>query len=302
MKIIDIHTHLGDILYARSSPLIWETGIRKKPDWNDVYERNNWPAWPRFHSIFGKMAHRLGVQAGLKRNQIATLENLQGELDEHQIERCVVLSVYPHVPAEQVMAAAENEKRIIPFTGPDYTAGAADHTARFRDEVAAGVRGLKLHPILDKVPLDSAETMAVVEAFAPHNRPVLFHSGYAWYYAKKEEQVNERPEFGEIGPAIPLIKAFPSTKFIAGHAGLAQVQEVIQMLAKYPNVYVDTSFQPPNVIQQLIDAFGPERVLYGSDWPWGGMGVAKRCVELACNDPAVKEKIFYNNSAALIDA
>ena len=302
MKIIDIHTHLGDILYHRKNSLIWEKGVRKKPDWNDVYERNNWPEWSGFHSIFGKVTHRLGIRAGLKRNRTATLENLQRELDEHQIERCAVLSVYPHVPAEQVLEAAAIEKRIITFTGPDYSSDAADHTARFRDEVHAGVRGLKLHPILDKVALDSAETMAIVEAFAPHNRPVLFHSGYAWYFAKKEERVNEQPEYGEIAPAIPLVEAFPNVKFIAGHAGLAQVQEVIDTLAKYPNVYVDTSFQPPRVIQQLVEAFGAERVLYGSDWPWGGMAVAKRCIELACKDPAVKEQIFYNNSAALIDA
>ncbi|MFK7800870.1 MAG: amidohydrolase family protein [Anaerolineae bacterium] len=302
MKIIDIHTHLGDILYPRQNSLIWEQGVKKTPDWNDVYEKYNWPEWPRFHSVFGKLTHRLNILAGQKRNQIATLENLQQAMENNGVERCAVLSVYPYVPAEQVIEASQKDSRVIPFTGPDYSPDAADHTGRFCDEISKGTKGLKLHPILDKIPLDSPQTFEVVEAFAPHNRPVLFHSGYAFYFAKKEERANERPEFGEIAPTIPLIEAFPNVNFIAGHAGLGQVQEVIETLAKYPNVFIDTSFQPPHMIRALIDAFGPERILYGSDWPWGGMEVAKRCVEIACKDDnRLKEQIFYNNSVALID-
>lgn len=302
MKTIDIHTHLGDILYPREKSLIWETGVRQRVDWNDVYEWYNWPNWRRFHSIFGKVTHRLNVLAGLNRNRSATFENMQRAVAEYDIDRYVVLSVYPHVPVEQVIEAAQKDGRIVPFTGPDYRPDAADHTARFRNEVAQGVRGLKLHPILDKVPLDSPQTFEIVEAFAPHQRPVLFHSGVSFYYVNKDDRINEQPAFGEIPAIIPLVEAFPHVKFIAGHAGLSQVNEVIATVAKYPNVSVDTSFQPPHIIQQLIEAFGPERVLYGSDWPWGGMGVAKRCVELACgSDRGLKEQIFYNNSAALLD-
>ena len=301
MEIIDIHTHLGDILYPREQSLIWETGVRKRPDWNDVYERYNWPEWPKFHQIFGKATHRLNILAGQNRNRTATLENMQASMQKNGVSRSVVLSVYPHAPIEQIMQAAAKDKRIIPFTGPDYSSNAADHTARYRDEVAAGVRGLKLHPIIDKVRLDSPETYAIVESFAPHQRPVLFHSGYAFYYLKKDEQANERPDFGEIDQVIPLIEAFPKVPFIAGHAGLGQVDEVIEKLAKYPNVSIDTSFQPPHVLQTLIQAFGPERILYGSDSPWGGMEVAIRCVELACgNDEGVKRQIFNINAQALI--
>ena len=302
MAIIDIHSHLGDILYPRISSLVWERGVTRRADWNDVYERYNWPEWPRFHSIFGRVTHRLNILAGQNRNKIATLENMQQAMEKNGIERCAVLSVYPYVPAELVIEASQQDKRVIPFTGPDYSHSAADHTARFQEEVSKGVRGLKLHPILDRVSLDSTQTFDVVEAFAPHNRPVLFHSGYAFYFVKREELANERPEFGEIAQTIPLIEAFLNVNFIAGHAGLGQVQEVIDTLAKYRNVYIDTSFQPPHMIRALIDAFGPERVLYGSDWPWGGMEVAKRCVEMACGgDKGLERQIFYNNAASLID-
>lgn len=302
MPIIDIHTHLGDILYPRKKSLVWERGVTRQPDWNDVYERYNWPDWPKFHAIFGRATHRLNIMAGQNRNKIATLENMQQELTKNGVERCAVLSVYPYVPAELLIEASQKDGRVIPFTGPDYSHSAADHTVRFRDEVSKGVRGLKLHPILDKVAIDSSQTFDVVEAFAPHKRPILFHSGFAFYFLKKEELANERPEFGEIAPTLSLIEAFPHVNFIAGHAGLGQVDEVIETLAKYQNVYIDTSFQPPHMIRALINAFGPERILYGSDWPWGGMEVAKRCVEIACRgDKGLERRIFYDNAAELID-
>ena len=301
MKIIDIHAHLGDILYPQNPSIIWGDYVQKRPDWNDVYERFNWPEWEQFHKIFGKVTHRLNIWAGQNRNRTATLVNLQREMDSYEISRCVVLAVFPHAPTSDILQAAAKESRIAPFTGPYYNTD-IDLTTKYREEVAAGVCGLKLHPILNCVRLDSPENFQIVESFAPHKKPVLFHSGYAFYYAKRHEQANERPGFGEINHAISLIEAFPNVNFIAGHAGLGQVGEVINTYAKYPNVFVDTSFQPPHIIKKLIESFGAERVLYGSDWPWGGMGVAQRCVELACKgDSGLKRQIFHDNSALLID-
>lgn len=302
MDILDIHTHLGNILYKKEPTIIWDTGVRKWPDWINVYERYNWPDWHKFHSIFGKLTHRLNILSGLNRNRSATLENLQASMDKNGVSRSVVLSVYPHVPAEDILQAAKQDSRIIPFTGPDYRPYADDHTARYREEIAAGVRGLKLHPILDRKRLDKRETLAIVEAFAPHKKPILFHSGYAFYHLFQDDKFKERPEFGEIDHALPLVQAFPDVPFIAGHAGLAQVDEVIEKLAKYPNVSVDTSFQPPHVIKNLIQAFGPERILFGSDWPWGSMEVAIRCVELACgSDEGLKRQILQHNAHALLE-
>lgn len=275
--------------------------MRKRPDWNDVYEYYNWPEWPTFHRIFGPVTHRLNIRAGQNRNGSCTLENMQAAMKKNGVSKSIVLPVFPHTTTDEVLKAQQVDDRVVPFTGPDFSPNAADHTARFRDEVAAGVRGLKLHPILTRVGLDSPENFAVVEAFAPHNLPVLFHSGYSFYYATEETRKNERPEHGEIPPIVPLLEAFPNVTFILGHAGLGQVEELIELCAKFPNAIVEPSFQPPHRIRQLLHAFGPERVIFGSDWPWGSMESAIRCMELACgNDEGLKRQIFYENAQALI--
>jgi len=80
-----------------------------------------------------------------------------------------------------------------------------------------------------------------------------------------------------------------------------EAEEVIKLLAGLGNVSVDTSFQSPAMIKKLVKAFGSERVLFASDWPFGSQRPAKRTVIAACGkDDALKNKIFYENAAALM--
>ena len=80
-------------------------------------------------------------------------------------------------------------------------------------DVAEGARGLKLHPIIQKEPLNSKRTFEAVEAFAPHELPVLFHSGEFSYYLGEEKSRNQVPAYGAIHYARDLVAAFPKIPF-----------------------------------------------------------------------------------------
>jgi len=76
---------------------------------------------------------------------------------------------------------------------------------------------------------------------------------------------------------------------------------VISMLRGFPNVSVDISFQSPEKIRDLLNSFGPGRVMYGSDWPWGGRKTPVKTVKIACRgDRALERKILYENAAGLL--
>jgi hypothetical protein len=97
------------------------------------------------------------------------------------------------------------------------------------------------------------------------------------------------------------VKAFPGVKFIAGHAGLFEVGDVIELLGGFKNVSVDVSFQSPATIRRLVGALGAERVLYGSDWPWGSRITAIKAVKKACRgDRGLERRIFYENASELL--
>ncbi len=298
--IIDIHTHLGDLLYPNGGRLIEQTGVKKNLwfDMNSVYEFFSHPA---FNIRTDSWIYRQIIKGEIARNNAATRENLRREMDANGVSYSVVLPVPPNVTFADMKAAADKDPGIIPFTGVDFTS-AVNFETQLADAVANGAKGLKLHPILQRVALTDARMFHTVEAFAPFDLPILFHSGISVYYLKPEEKVNENPEYGQIHYARDLVHAFPNVKFIAGHAGLDDAQLLMTLLGEFKNVWVDISFQSPKRIRQLIETFGAERVLYASDWPWGYMRPAIRCVKKACKgDKGLERRLFYENAAELLN-
>jgi len=300
-SIIDAHGHLGDILHPGGGRLIDETGGTKEAalDFGDGAEKRLHRA-PRAtarigYRLFGHWITR-GQQA---RNATATLENFRSSLDEAEISHAVCLPIPPNVTFADLEKAAHRESRIVPFTGVDYAAD-GDPGSALAADVAAGARGLKLHPIIQKLPLTSESTRAAVESFAVHDLPVLFHCGVFSYYLGAE-RARQEPRYGAIRYAAELVRNFPNVNFIAGHSGIYEVGKVLRLLSGLPNVWVDTSFQSVVRVRELLETFGPERVLFASDWPYGNRPPALTIAREACRgDRAVARRVLFENAAELL--
>jgi len=79
------------------------------------------------------------------------------------------------------------------------------------------------------------------------------------------------------------------------------VMDVIRLLGKFKNVWVDTSFQSPGMIKKLIKTFGPDKVLFASDWPFGSRTVGIKAVKAACgSDKRLADMLFYENTENLL--
>lgn len=300
--IIDIHCHLGDILYPDGGRLIWEKGVRKARglDIISISEASLHNSMGGTLALVDKLMSGLVTRAERRRNATATLENIRTAMDAAGVTRAACMPIPPYVTFDDLARAAEAHDAILPFTGVDFTGG-TDVAGQLRADVARGARGLKLHPIIQQCPLDGPETMAAVEAFAPHGLPVLFHCGISSYYLGAEKKNRQQPELGRIEGARRLAAAFPNVTFIAGHAGLFQVQDVIDLLGPLSNVSVDISFQSPAMIRRLLAVFGPERVLYASDWPYGNHLPPIKAVHKACRgDAGLARMIFADNAARLL--
>ncbi|MDP6979418.1 MAG: amidohydrolase family protein [Myxococcota bacterium] len=304
--ILDVHGHLGDILHANGGDLIGRVGVEKEDVFDPAAqaEQRLHRGSARLARISYRLLSRQITRAERARNATATLENFSQSLDEAGISHAVCLPIPPYLCFSDLAKAREQDGRIVAFTGVDYgrdeSGALADPGPALAADVAAGARGLKLHPIIQKIPLTSAETRTAVRAFEPHALPVLFHSGISSYYLGAE-RVREEPRYGAIRYAAELVRDFPGVRFIAGHAGLMQVDEVMQLLAPLPNVFVDTSFQSPERVRQLVAAFGAERVLFASDWPFGNRPPALAIVRAACGgDRSLERRILFENAAELL--
>jgi hypothetical protein len=297
-RILDVHGHLGNILEAGGGALIGKHGVVKRRviDPVSLSERGLHAGPPALGKLLYRLGRRWVTRAERARNATATLENLARSLDASGISHTVALPIPPYVGFDDLARAAAEEPRLLPFTGVDYTRD-GDPRPRLDADVAAGARGLKLHPIIQNVPLTSSRTRAAVAAFARHGLPVLFHCGVSSYYLGRD-RARERPRNGAIQAAVELVRDFPQVEFIAGHAGLFEVREVIALLAGFPNVAVDTSFQGVGTVRELIATFGPERVLFASDWPFGNRSPALAIAKAACaGDLGLERRVLFENAA-----
>jgi len=304
MMIIDVHTHLGDILHPNGGLLIDQKGVRKKIFYDvishsELMLHSGFPR--RTEEWFYYKLYSLVTRASRARNATATLENMRRSMDETGVTMSVCLPIPPYLTFDDLKKAHEQEPRVIPFTGVDYTKDDDMITSDLSNDVKQGAKGLKLHPIIQRVSLNDRRTFSAVEAFSAHHLPIVFHCGVASYYLEPEKQNRENAALGESIYARDLVAAFPDVTFIAGHAGLFKYRDVIELLSRFKNVMVDTSVQSPGHVRELITAFGPERVMYASDWPYGNRIPAIKIVKKACKgDKGLEKRILFENAAGLL--
>jgi len=298
--IIDVHTHIGNILYNNGGDIIEQIGVTKKrifdpiSIWNFFLNRNF-----KMGRIHYEILKPYIISAEHERNVTATRENARKSMDESGVSFSVCLPIPPHVYFNDLKKAAEKDSGLIPFTGVDFSK-MENLSNQFEEDIKKGAKGLKLHPIIQKVNFTDEKMKTAVDLFIKFDLPILFHAGVSNYYNKKEKSKNI-PEYGSIKGAKDLVAAFPKAKFIAGHSGMFDVMDVISLLGNYKNVWVDTSLQSPEVIKKLIKTFGPDKVLFASDWPFGSRIAAIKAVKAACgSDKKLADMIFHKNTENLL--
>lgn len=158
---------------------------------------------------------------------------------------------------------------------------------------ALGLHGVKLHPDIQRFRLDSAECFALCELCQQAGLPLLLHTG------------DRRYDFSNPNRLIPLLRRFPKLTVIAAHFGGWSVwSEAAQQLAgRFDNLWVDCSSSffamEPARARALIDAYGADRVLFGTDYPmWNPAQELERFLRLGLDEKAQAD-ILYNNAARL---
>lgn len=307
--LIDIHSHIGNILYPFGGNLIFKTGIQFPPSsLIQLSDEKNLFRETFTSALLNKLFPMLSINCERSRNAAATLENFQASLIDTNIELSVCAPIAPNNTYEDILKAHEADSRIIAFTSPDFTWNNIINNAnsvkamqeKLISDLRNGAAGVKIHPILQEVEADSDLVMQAVETISLYSKPVLLHAGKAEYYAPSEGK-KKFTDYASIARIENLISTFPDVDFIVGHAGLGEIESVINLLPKYNNAYVDTSFQSPEAIRVLISIFGADRVLFASDWPYGLRKPAILAVKEACGDDiSLQKAILYDNAKELL--
>ena len=85
-----------------------------------------------------------------------------------------------------------------------------------------------------------------------------------------------------------------------GHGNVVYINASIDIAARNPNVYLETSGMPMHTkIKEAVDRVGVERVLYGSDVPFHHPAVEIMRVQVSGLGPEELECVLSSNSRAL---
>lgn len=156
---------------------------------------------------------------------------------------------------DAVLAAAEASGGIlVPLCRVDPNDGPSAVTEAER-AIAAGARGIKLHPRAEGFTLGVPAVEALVELAAAHGLVMMIHAGRGI------------PALGE--DTVRLSERHPGASLILAHCAISDLAWLWRLLPEHPNVYVDTSWWNPADLIALMTLSPPGQVLWGSDSPYG---------------------------------
>lgn len=145
-------------------------------------------------------------------------------------------------------------ERLVPFARLDpRVSGAAEADAA----LAAGARGVKLHPRAEDFRLDHPNVDAIFAAAAAVRAPVLIHAGTGV------------GSFGAI--LLELAERHRGCPIVLAHAGACDLAWLWRELPEHPNLFFDTAWLVPADLLALFALVPPGRILYGSDVPYMDM-------------------------------
>jgi predicted TIM-barrel fold metal-dependent hydrolase len=140
------------------------------------------------------------------------------------------------------------------------------------------VRALKFSSFSQGIDLEAEETFSLFDKICSHNQ-----SHKAQFFAILDTFYRADFYFGVPGKHVTtpeklarLVTSFPGINFVGAHMGglMAPFGEIEKYLIPHKNLYLETSnaahVLPREEFLHLLNYHGPERILFGTDWPWFG--------------------------------
>jgi predicted TIM-barrel fold metal-dependent hydrolase len=225
-----------------------------------------------------------------------TLEQLLSQLDDAGARRACVFALHDperhpayRVPNDRVLAwTEESNGRLVPFCRLDPAERPLAESERC---LAAGARGIKLHPRAQDFVFDGQDMDGVFALAEDAHVPILIHAGRGL------------PPLAE--GLVDLALRHPGAVLILAHGAICDQGILTTRLADHPGVLYDIScFFPLDVIE-LFARVPAERIVFASDPPYGmpatSLYMALRMARYAGLDEPTTRGLLGGTMAKLLD-
>jgi uncharacterized protein len=159
---------------------------------------------------------------------------------------------------DMVLAEAEaSDSLLVPFCRLDPN---DEPLAEAERCLAAGARGIKLHPRAEGFGLHHPALQDVFALADERKLPVLCHAGRGI------------PALGRH--SIEACARYPGMRLILAHCGISDLSWIWREAPDHPNLFFDTAWWSPSDYQALFALVPPGQILFASDAPYGATAMS----------------------------
>ena len=239
----------------------------------------------------------LAQNSGYEPQSDGTFSDTCAKMDAAGIDKFVLLNV-AQTPAQQKNANSfvieHNGGKVISFASLHPLA--EDVVYELDRAKEAGLKGVKLHPEYQGFDMDDKAVYPFYEACVKRDMILLFHAGFDTAYPDSRRGYPDR--------SSKVVKDFQGAKIVLAHLGnCLDNQETLEKLCGL-DCWLDLSIcyktMSTQKIKAVINAHSAEKILYGTDFPWGNITDTISMVESLGLSDADKEKIYHKNAEELL--
>jgi uncharacterized protein len=161
---------------------------------------------------------------------------------------------------------------LVPVVAADpWALDATEGQTHLREMVAAGARGIKLHPVLQRFAMDDRRMYPIYASCRELGIPVVAHAGPS----------RTGPQLAEPHAFADALRAFPELPIVLAHMGGGAWRQALDIARAFPNAHFDcceilawtgaTNAPDDAQLARLMRDIGPQRILMGTDFPWYGL-------------------------------
>lgn len=236
-----------------------------------------------------------------------------GSLKQYMRECGISHAVVKNVASspENVMAAntwaievAKSERCIFPLGSLHLKSD--DYEREIEVLSQCGIKGATFNSSWQGFDMDRPDMMGIYRALAKAGLFAMFHVGteslpFANHHTTQRTILN-------------IVMAVPELKVVAAHMGVGTEYAALSEYEGIPNVWIDLAYMPEHIsllrtlsadelkhlIMLALEKVGPDRVLYGSDYPWTDPGSHIAFYQQLGLSPEIMDDIYFSNAARLL--
>lgn len=240
----------------------------------------------------------LAKKANIPAHTDGTITDLKRSMEESDVDISVIqpIATKPmQTPIINSWIKTIKDSNIIPFgtIHPEYK----DWKEEINNLISFGIKGIKFHPDYQKFYVDDSKLFNIYEEIFKNNLIILFHGGI------------------DIGLPNPchctpkrlknVMSKFEGATIIVAHMGGYECWDDVEKYLIGEEIYLDTSYTShilsTSFMTKLIKQHGVEKILFGTDSPWGNQKKEVEFINKLSLTEKEKRDILGLNAKKILD-